>query len=281
MGEMSLVLFTVLTQSVVGGLAFLCYIDRKNIKTNDKNYISAGKRSSFTLLFLHVLALLISLGHLGRPLFSYRALVHFSTSWLSREVVAFSVLLVILVVYAYSWLKNSPSRIRINIGITGVIVGILGIVATGMVYVLPARPAWNNAGPIIFFLLTAFLIGPLLVEIIFAKKGYSQQLNILQNFTIAVIVVSIIAYFMYISILYGAGIEAKLTVINLMTNSWFWLRVILGWLIPLGLLLIFLRKKENYPLTSLMGVLVLVVLGELLARNLFYSTIVMMKVGQF
>ncbi|MHB1161136.1 MAG: dimethyl sulfoxide reductase anchor subunit family protein [Chloroflexota bacterium] len=95
------------------------------------------------LLALALLALAASLLHLGRPFRAYRALLHFSTSWLSREVILFGLFLPCLAAYALPLAPLGQSA-RSALGALAAILGFLSLVATGKVYSLPSRPCWNH-----------------------------------------------------------------------------------------------------------------------------------------
>lgn len=277
--DTSLVIFTVLTQLVVGGLVFLTIIDKKYGEKGNQNFIAAGKLTAFSFVFILGVALLVSLFHLGKPFNAYRALNHLSSSWLSREILAFSILFVVLLIYAYLWMKEGSFSNRKNFGLLGSLVGLVGVYFTGMIYTLPASPAWDNAASIMFFFLTCFVLGPLLVASIFSKKGFYKEIKFLSTVALVAIGISVIVFVLYTSILSTSVVEAKLTIKNIIEGKAIWARVILGWLLPIILLFYTSKKKESFS-NTILAAFIFGIMGEFIARNIFYTSVVMMQVGQ-
>jgi DMSO reductase iron-sulfur subunit len=117
------------------------------------------------LLGLTALTLNISVLHLGRPAYAWRALKMWRRSWLSREVLLFGLFFVALSLFtALRWLTgmhlmhSSRAAVILIASITPLL-GIAGIVASAYIYLVPARPAWNMVHTPIDFLLSAFLLG--------------------------------------------------------------------------------------------------------------------------
>ena len=165
----SLVFMTTLIQAVTGSLIFML-LQR-----------SAQPLQLTLLLFVTVVALNISVFHLGRPAYAWRALKMWRRSWLSREVLCFGLFFSALSAFtAASWIMAlSPAltsamhmpwlgEIHASayavpliavLGWTAAILGIAGTVASAFIYLVPARPAWNLVHTPIDFLLSAGLIG--------------------------------------------------------------------------------------------------------------------------
>lgn len=104
-------------------------------------------------LVVAMLSLSASMLHLGRPVHAYRALKMWKRSWLSREVLAFS--LFAGAAAGCALLPVWPLEV-----LTG-IVGLAGITASACIYRVPARPAWNSIHTLVDFHLTGWLLGPL------------------------------------------------------------------------------------------------------------------------
>jgi len=139
--HLPLVFMLVFTQLAVG--AFLC--------------LPIFRITGFAAVAAPLLVAMLSLGsstlHLGRPIHAYRALKMWRRSWLSREVLAFS-----LFAGAASLCALFPFR-PLEIGTA--LLGLAGISASACIYLVPARPAWNSKHTLIDFHLTAWLLGPL------------------------------------------------------------------------------------------------------------------------
>lgn len=266
MAEWALVLFTVLSQMAAGAFVTLWFLDRFTGKIENR----LGFFAAQGIVAAMGLALLASLGHLGHPLESYRALAHLGTSWLSREVAIFGLFFAITVVYCWQWQTGSSRGMT---GLAGSIVAILAVTTSGMVYTLPAQPAWNNAGPALFFLLTALSLGPLFIAVLAQFKQYVLTKSIF-ILVAAMLGCSLIGIAVYATTMLGAGGVAQLSGWKLTSGPVFWLRLVVGILAPLGLLA-YAGSQPEWNVRKYVPVLfVLVLLGELLGRGLFYGSAV-------
>lgn len=165
----SLVFMTTLIQAATGSLTFLL------LKK------AAQPLQLTILLFVTVVALNISVFHLGRPAYAWRALKMWRRSWLSREVLFFGLFFSALTALtAASWIMALPAAVTSSIhlswlqhihvlayttqflaalGWTAAVFGIAGTIASAYIYLVPARPAWNLIHTPIDFLLSAGFIG--------------------------------------------------------------------------------------------------------------------------
>ncbi len=146
-----LVFMTVLTQLSVGAFLFLA--------------VSGVVRplAAIASLLVAMLALGASTLHLGRPAHAYRALKMWKRSWLSREVLLFSLFAGSAQAYAALQWLSFPMLLH-AVSIPTVLFGLAGINASAFIYLVPARPAWDSPLTIAEFQLTALLLGPLFVS---------------------------------------------------------------------------------------------------------------------
>jgi DMSO reductase iron-sulfur subunit len=168
----SLVFMTTLIQAVTGALIFALL----------------GKVAQpllLTMLLIEtVIALNISILHLGRPAYAWRALRMWRRSWLSREVLCFGVFFASLAAFTTaSWLMTLPPALTTTIhaswlqqvrslphtaealdvlGWIAAFFGVAGTIASAFIYLVPARPAWNMIHTPIDFVLSGALIGSVL-----------------------------------------------------------------------------------------------------------------------
>jgi DMSO reductase iron-sulfur subunit len=117
------------------------------------------------ILALTVLTLNISVLHLGRPAYAWRALKMWRRSWLSREALLFGLFFGSLTTLtALAWLRSTHLwSISNNVfafaqAITS-LCGVAGILASARIYLVPARPAWNTRHTPIDFLLSSAVLG--------------------------------------------------------------------------------------------------------------------------
>lgn len=152
--HLSLVGMTVLTQLSVG--AFAC--DWLAGWTFGR---SVGW-SALAALLVGLTALAASTLHLGRPLHAPRAIKMWRRSWLSREVLLFSLFALAASAYAGQlWFRAGGAG---TLGVLCFLPGIAGVYASARIYQVPARPAWNSAHTTMEFLLTGVMLGPLLIR---------------------------------------------------------------------------------------------------------------------
>lgn len=148
-----LVFMTVLTQLSVGAFVAIWLLQLSG-------EVSRLGIAAIVAQMFGGVALAASTMHLGRPIHAYRALRMWKRSWLSREVLMFSLFSAVALPYAAAlWLRLPGSAV---LGGLTSIFGIAGILCSARIYVVPARPAWNSKRTVIEFFLTAALLGSLL-----------------------------------------------------------------------------------------------------------------------
>jgi len=155
-----LIVMLVLTQLSVG--AFLV---ERLLELIAPGALGAGIgwiHSAGALLF-GLLALAVSVLHLGRPRYAYRAVIGLRHSWLSREIVAFGMFASLAVGYAaWSWMASPSSGADglgawLGWGVAGS--GTAGVLCSVMVYQFTNRDFWNGPATACRFLLTTVLLG--------------------------------------------------------------------------------------------------------------------------
>jgi DMSO reductase anchor subunit len=187
----SLVFMTTLIQAATGSLIFslVCNAAQPPLLT--------------MLLFVTIIALTISILHLGRPAYAWRALRMWRRSWLSREVLCFGLFFASLTVFTItSWLMALPSALSTAIhvpwlqqihafpyatqalsvlGWLAAFFGVAGTIASAFIYLVPARPAWNMIHTPIDFILSGALIGAILPLSLSWLAQHLAQLRILHS----------------------------------------------------------------------------------------------------
>lgn len=150
--HLSLVFMTTLIQAVTG-----CLIAALLIHAYTPLF-------AILLLLLTAAALNISVFHLGRPAYAWRALKMWRRSWLSREVLLFGLFFLALAastaaLVAPQFHFTLTPNLAPSLGALAAILGIAGILASACIYLVPARPAWNMLHTPIDFLLSTALLG--------------------------------------------------------------------------------------------------------------------------
>jgi DMSO reductase iron-sulfur subunit len=174
--HLSLVFMTTLMQAVAGSLLAALF------------FHAAQPLLLLALLGITAVALNISVLHLGRPAYAWRALKMWRRSWLSREVLLFGLFFAALAGFAVAacvnavpamwlsrlhltrigWLQHLPATTLAlsALGVIAAVLGIAGIIASSFIYLVPARPSWNMVHTPIDFLLSAPLIGTTLPAVL-------------------------------------------------------------------------------------------------------------------
>jgi formate dehydrogenase iron-sulfur subunit len=165
----SLVFMTTLIQAVTGALGIML------------TFGPSQPLPLLALLGITAVALNISVFHLGRPAYAWRALKMWRRSWLSREVLLFGLFFGALATYTAGvcFLAMPPRWLLLahagrllpivafpfmssaveSIGWVALALGIGGTIASAFIYLVPARPSWNMAHTPLDFLLSALLVG--------------------------------------------------------------------------------------------------------------------------
>jgi len=139
-----LVAMLVLTQLSAGAFFCLSFL------------AGAGHKAAAAAVLVAFLSLAASTLHLARPIYAWRALKMWRRSWLSREVLLFS-----LFAGAAAGSAMAP-----RLSILAAVLGFGGVTASAWIYLVPARPAWNSKHTLIDFYLTALLLGPQFLSVL-------------------------------------------------------------------------------------------------------------------
>lgn len=159
-GHPPLVTMLVLTQIAVG-----TYVAAMLVAANDS--ASAGPRSvTFVALGSALVALAASVFHLGRPLLAWRAVLGIGHSWLSREIVAFSVFAALAVADAALRILFQPSGLLTVLVVAS---GVFGIWCSVEIYVATRRVWWARWRTALRFGSTAAIGGALLSTVMLAS----------------------------------------------------------------------------------------------------------------
>ncbi len=182
----TLIIFLTLSQLAVGGFIALWFFDIFHRFTDSHSLLKQfGGLFSGAMLFISALALNTAVFHLGRPIYAFKAVKMWKTSWLSREVLFFGIFGFLAFLYAGLWLDELylnilffPDSIRTLLGTLVAISGLAGIFSSAYIYMVPARPAWNTPNTALRFFMTTFVLGPsfAIMVMLASQKLQSEQL---------------------------------------------------------------------------------------------------------
>ena len=153
----SLVFMTTMVQAVVGALGVM-------LLTHATDTVSLTLLATLTAIALN-----ISIFHLGRPAYAWRALKMWRRSWLSREVLLFGLFFLSIAACTIAAWGQALGSFHLAfavpmLGWIAAVFGLLGTIASAYIYLVPARPSWNMSHTPLDFLLSAALIGTLLAS---------------------------------------------------------------------------------------------------------------------
>lgn len=167
--HLALVIMLVLTQMSVGAFA----IDQWLLSMPSMNqalHEAVRPVHRVAALLLGMLGMGAAVFHLGRPHLAYRALLGLKTSWLSREILTFTLFAVLTTFYSACgitpWMGDSlPGLARLVphasyfLGCLATVMGMVAIGCSVMIYVDTRRPFWNAFQTSVKFFLTALVLG--------------------------------------------------------------------------------------------------------------------------
>jgi Fe-S-cluster-containing dehydrogenase component/DMSO reductase anchor subunit len=164
-----LVVMLVLTQLSVGAfMVGLLFEQLRGPNIDSSFYSQLRSLHGITSLAFGLLALAASLFHLGRPRYAYRAALGLRHSWLSREIVAFTVFAGLATTYAgvlaAQSFNGTPALISGAaaadwLGWAVAASGTTGLFCSAMVYAFTRRECWSFGRVVLRFSLTAALLG--------------------------------------------------------------------------------------------------------------------------
>lgn len=288
--EWALLIFTILGQIATGALFVLMVVRAYAVK---KAGVEQADRLTDKPLYIVVpimlLALLASVLHLGNPINIVGAVPNLGSSWLSREVVAAVVFVILAGVYTLmQWRKISTDMVRMVIGWIAALVGIFQTYSMAMVYMIRTQPSWNTFATPVTFLVTCLLLGALSIAaaLVATRRRDNEQdslvRDILRGIAVAAIVlvgiefVVLPVYVVYLSTKGGAALQS----LNMMVGQ-FGVALILRLVfvfVGAGMLGFYLYQnasiagREKALSTLVYSAFVLALVGEAIGRYIFYAT---------
>ncbi|MBP0720388.1 dimethyl sulfoxide reductase anchor subunit family protein [Escherichia coli] len=182
MHELPLMAFTLLLQASVGMTLWLAFLHRHILITSSARPVM---RPPLLLAFLAgAVGLLISTLHLGYPLNAMHALSHFSSSWLSREIIFGALYLALLGLSTLLvMLRKGGWQLLLMLA---AVVGIVDVFCMAQVYIHTSIITWQHYNTLIMFLGTVGILGSALVAV-FRISGILPQIDALRNGCVLVI----------------------------------------------------------------------------------------------
>lgn len=308
MSHTSYVVFTVFSQMSVGALIALVIAD---FLAKDKDQLKFFETGAWVSVPVAVVALIGILSHEARPIQAMMTMLnHVATSWLSREVLALTIFVILAVIYTVMWLLHPDygslkwfpifpaivgklSILRKPVGLLAAVVGLGFLWVNATSYLMITLPAWNQPSTFLFFLATA-LAGMAATAAVLSvkylmKKGVEQPFSTFLWIVAAIaVVMAIVAGFAVYSNINALGVPAATEAAQLAqqaslakydeANTFLMLRVVIG----IGLVLVSViglavaLMKKSLSLASMLAIALFAFafIGEMLGRYIFFETIV-------
>lgn len=281
-GDLALVIMTVLSQASIGAFILIAWLRLRN---QDEAMEKVYAKSVIVLLPVMAIALLASMLHLGRPLLAMTAMKHLSTSWLSREIFFTGGFFVLLAASVFGGRVPSVRRV---IDALAALAGLLSIVSMSMVYQMTMRPAWQGWGTHVAFFGTAVVVGLGLAAGLILMFGrdlpaVASGLTVLIGGAVIGLVVVAVAYPVYLTSLAGDGAAAEQSLALLggkysIVLALRWVLTLAGGLVPL--VFAWRRIAEGRGVSGLVyTAFAFLMAGEMVGRYLFYVTGVSIAIG--
>jgi anaerobic dimethyl sulfoxide reductase subunit C (anchor subunit) len=209
----------------------------------------------------------LSIFHLGRPFSAWRSLRNLGASRLSGEVALTGIFVLAAFLYCMTWLARGVATITTG-SVTSAL-GMLAVISSARIYVIPTQRFWNAGWVICSFVSSPFLLGGTAVKLFLGpgQGGSSALLEVMTQLGSAAMLVSaiwMIGRFQRIARARYAGPETYplMSVGNWMSLSGF---ILFAALIPL------LGTRMTTPRGALLLLAGVALAGVLLGRSLMYS----------
>ena len=275
--EWPLMSFTLLSQLAIGMFIILMLI-KTTVGSRDSQ-VSSALKGGFTWVGpLTIVALILSVFHLGDPFGAPRSIMNLASSWLSREIITAGGFFVLWLVFWFLLRQGKESN---ALGWLTGLVGLAAVFSMASIYASSVIPAWDNMNTYFSFFGATFAMGAVgaTTALVVGLKGTSIA-NVLSGLKTAAylgilaVVLPLIYLPVFTSELKGEGATSAASA-QVFSES---MGLVVGYgglsLVGIGLLFYGINKgsKEgNISSGTIYLALGLVIVGQFLGRYLFYA----------
>jgi len=254
--ELPLVLFTTLSQMAVGmtllfGLSAVCACEAAETPANPRWLTAIGMQwlppAGLQWLIaagILAVALLASLAHVSYPFEAPRTIVSLSTSWLSREVLVFGLLVALMgltgLLGAARWFVLASAM-----------VGLLALFVQSMVYSPPSYPAISNGLTFLNFLVTAISLGAGAA----AWFAPADKHPVLRAVLISSLCAALLLFLAAPCVWSSGSMVMRQTAAAYFSSPFYWTHIVAGLALPLAMVLAVRSIPFWLPLLMLVGAL--------------------------
>lgn len=295
--EWALPVYTILIQMSVGMLLTLWCLRLLGSKKIGKESIDRVVRDPLLIINTTIIFGMIGAHfHLSRPYLSFLAVSNFRTSWLSREIV-FTVLFFLCsaTLWFLQWYRIGNWGINSALGWLAIFFGVVTVYCMGSIYLLPTQAAWNMPETILTFYGSMLLLGVmalatiLIMDLRFMEirhEGVLTEWTMVVNDAVKKLSVAAGVIFIPIVMINLFYIQSLRTGTTLMQTSFDLLMELyeplliirflllltgVGWLVVPVAMMKRARKSVQELFTPAYLACLLVIVGEILGRFLFYA----------
>lgn len=294
MEEMALLIFSLTIQAAIGIIVFVAIAQLLNDKGTFKlPVVTAGG--------LAALGLLASLLHLGHPLRALNSLMHFATSWLSREIwftalfAGFAIIAALLILFKH----EAKQAIKAVITLAAVF-GLIDVYMMASVYYSSSVPAWHYSATYVEFYTTTIAMGAVLFLLLGQNEavGRAKLAVTLAGLAIGVQIAAMMAYYLELGSSSSLAAQQSLTIVGDMS-----LALTVRWILILaGIGMLLFSAKGSTDAVSLGNTAVseaaaaaekplatsalslplaagALLIGLVIGRYMFYAVMIISRVG--
>jgi len=284
--EWPLMMFTLISQLAIGSF-FMLVLVRVSLAKQDAAVAAKLTNPGFKAVgAIMILALLLSVFHLGTPLGAYRSILNLRFSWLSREIVTAGGFLLFWFLSYRAYQKEKASN---ALAWFTSLMGLFVVLSMANIYSHSIRPAWTNVNTYLAFFGATFALGGLGASafIIYGAKGAEltstviAQLKKVSLIAGVAVILPLLYLPIYISALASGDVAARLSA-QLLTGDYKLLLTLRGLISLAGAGLVccaIWRIGKNTPQRWVYLAFALVMIGEFLGRFVFYGSAVSIMIG--
>lgn len=290
-GEWALIIFTILTQLAVG--IWLVAIILRTLIARRSNGESASRLTKPAILVvgpIMSIALVISMFHLGSPMIAYGSIANLGSSWLSREIVFSGLFLFLWIAACVNYRKANSGN---TLGWITAILGLLAVFSMASIYHSTPIPAWATINTYIVFFATTVILGSIATASLVgfaAKRSILNQkvVRLLGQISLLALAAIIVQLIFVANTIVGLsdGIGAGQIMSHLLRETYSFPLILHVLLMLVGgfILVAFLYKWSKkhsvaFPLTIYYSTLVIILVGEIMGRYVFYAIGVLRPIG--
>ena len=210
MHEWPLLMFTLLLQGAVGLTLFVSL----NLCAGTTQSYSARMPTARTRMPVFIvcamagLGLLASVFHLGYPLNAFNALRHFSSSWLSREIVFASLFLAVAGLgFLASLMNGALWKVLMPLAL---LAGLVDVFCMSQIYMHTSVITWMHANTLVMFYGSVVIVGAVVASVVLPLRN-SSLTRWMMGLVVAAVLVRLLTQMPYLSWLAGAGLTDALT----------------------------------------------------------------------